>query len=69
MGRRGLFYGLPCWFSLNNSETVKAATLGFWSIQLNLIKFAKFVIPYSPQSPDIGENSEGRISGFLVNPL
>ena len=24
---------LPCWFSLNNSETVKALTLAFCSIQ------------------------------------
>ena len=24
---------LPCWFSLNNSETVKAVTLAFCSIQ------------------------------------
>ena len=32
---------------------------------------AKFSIPNLAQSPDIGQNSEGRISisGFQVNPL
>ena len=29
---RGKFYP-SCWFSLNNSETVKAVTLAFYSIQ------------------------------------
>ena len=50
-----------CWFSLNNSETVKAATLAFCSIQLHLIRDvrAKFGIPYSAQSSDIGHNSDG----------
>ena len=40
-----------CWFSLNNSATVKAATLAFCSIQhyyyYRDIR-AKFGIPYSP---------------------
>ena len=58
-----------CWFSLNNSETVKAATLAFCSIQLNLIGDvrAKFGNTYSPQSPDIGENSGGCISNFRIS--
>ena len=30
---------------------------------------AKFCIHSSPQSPDIGQNSDGGISEFLVNPL
>ena len=59
---------LPCWFSLNNSETVKAATLEFCSIQLHLIRdvLAKFGIPYSPQSPDIGQNLDEGISDFRI---
>ena len=57
-----------CWFSLNNSETVKAATLAFCSIQLHLIRDVrtKFGIPYSLQSPDIGQNSDGGISDFRI---
>ena len=58
-----------CWFSLNNSETVKAATLALCSIQLHLIRDvrAKFGFPYSPQSLDIGQNSDGRISNFWIS--
>ena len=63
----------PCWFSLNNSETVKAATLALCNFQWHFIRDvrAKFGILYSPQSPDIGQNSERGIpiSRFLVNPL
>ena len=58
-----------CWFSLNNSEMVKVATLEFCSIQLHLIRnsHAKFGNPYSPQSPDIGKNSDGGISHFRIS--
>ena len=53
-----------CWFSLNNSET-----LAFCSIQLHLIRdvCAKFGIPYSPQSPDIEQNSDEGISDFRIS--
>ena len=75
-GGGGNFTPTTCWFSLNNSEMVKATTLAFCSIQLHLNRDirAKFGIPYSPQSPDIGQNSDGQtgvfpISGFLVSPL
>ena len=59
---------LPCWFSLNNSETVKDVTLAFCSIQKLFIKdiCVKFGIPNSPQSPDIDQNSDGCISIFSV---
>ena len=60
---------LPCWFSLNNSKTLKATSLAFCSIQLNLIRNArvKFGILYSPQSPDIGKNSDGGIFNFWIS--
>ena len=47
----------PCWFSLNNSETVK-----LWHFIRNFQ--AKFDIPNLSQSPDIGQNSDGSISVF-----
>ena len=49
-----------CWFSLYNSETVKAVTLVFCSILYNFIWDirAKFSIPNSLQSLDIGQNSK-----------
>ena len=58
-----------CWFSLNNSKTVKAATLAFCSIQLNLIRdvYAKFGSLYLLQSPDIGRDSDVRISDFWIS--
>ena len=38
----------PCWFPLNNLETIKAVTLAFCSIQYHFIRDvrAKFGIPY-----------------------
>ena len=59
----------PCWFSLNNSETVKAITLAFCSIQKYFIRnnHAKFDILNSSQSPDIGQNSEGGIPEFQIS--
>ena len=53
----------PDWFSHNNWEMVKAETLAStWDIR------AKFGIPNSPQSPDIGQNSDGGISDFWSIP-
>ena len=52
---------LPCsCFSLNNSEKVKAVTLTF-------LRHAKFGILNLPQSPDIGQNSDGGISNFWIS--
>ena len=49
----------PCWFSLNNSETVKLHFIG--DIR------AKFGIPNSRQSPDIRQNSYGAVSDFRIS--
>ena len=48
---------------------VKAVTLEFCSIHLNSIRdiHAKFGIYNSPQSPDIGQNSDGGISDFRIS--
>ena len=56
----------PCWFSLDNSETVKAVTLAFCRIQWHFIRevLVKFGILHSPQSPDIGQNSDELFSDF-----
>ena len=58
----------PGWFSFNNSETVKAVTLTFCSIQYHFITDirAKFGIPNFSQSSDIGQNSDGGISDFWI---
>ena len=62
----------PVDFPSLNSETVKAVTLAFCSIQYDFIRNirAKFGIPNMPQSPDIEQNSGMSISNFriLVNP-
>ena len=57
------------WFSLNNSKTVRAVTLEFCSIQQYFIEdiCAKFGIHNLPQSPDIGQNSDGGISDFRIS--
>ena len=59
----------PCWFSLNNSETAKAVTLTFCSIQQHFIRniLSKFGIHNLPQSPDIGQNSDWVISNFQIS--
>ena len=67
-GRGGVNFSFtPCWFSLNNLETVKAVSLAFCGIQEHFISDirAKFGISNSPQSPDITQNSDGGISDFL----
>ena len=48
---------------------VKAVTLEFCSIQYYFIRDvrAKCGIPYSPQSPDIGQNSDAGISDFRIS--
>ena len=50
--------------SLNNSETVKAVTLALHFIRDIL---AKIGIPNLPQSPNIGQNSDGGISDFWIS--
>ena len=59
----------PCWFSLKDSQTVKVVTLAFSSIQQNFIKSfrAKFGVPNSPLSSDIGQNSDEGVSNFLIS--
>ena len=54
-GGQGVNLPPPSWFSLNNSETVKALTLAFRSIQYHFIGNVrtKFGFPCSPQSPDM----------------
>ena len=49
-----------------NTSFRYAVIMEFSYIQLHLIRdiHAKFGIPYSPQSPDIGQNSDGSISDF-----
>ena len=68
----GEFYtqpACPYWFYLNDSDTVKAVTLAFSSVQYHFIRdlCAKFGIPCSPQFPDIGQNSDGGISDFRIS--
>ena len=52
--------------AINNSETVKTVILTIRNVQQHFIRDvrAKFGIPYSPQSPDIGQKSDGGISDF-----
>ena len=60
-----------CWFSSNNSETVKAVTFfkPFFSIHANFIRkvCAKFGIPYLRQCPDIGQISDGDFFDFRIS--
>ena len=65
----GLILLFLSWFSFNNSETIIAVTLAFDSIQQHFIRdiFVIFGIPNSPQSPYIGENSDGGISNFWIS--
>ena len=50
----------PCWFSINNSETVKAT-------KFRIPIRAKFGILNLPQSPGIGQNSDGDISDIRIS--
>ena len=65
----GVKFILPCWFSLNNSETLKAVVLLICNVQQLFVRDtrAKFGIPNLPQSLDIGQNSEGVISDFRIS--
>ena len=67
VGERGNF--TPCWLLLNTSEMVKALTLAFCSIQqhFNRDVYVKFGIPYLPQSPHIGQKSDGDILDFQIS--
>ena len=60
-----------CWFSSNNSETVKAVTFfqPFFSIQEHFIRKvrAKFGIPYLRQCPEIGQISDWDIFDFRIS--
>ena len=71
MGERKFYTQLasPYWFCLNNSDTVKAVTLAFCSIQSNFVGdvLDNFGIHYFSQSPDIGQNSDGGISDFRIS--
>ena len=58
----------PCWFSLNNSEIVKALTVTLGSIQHSADNCTIFAIPNSFQSPDIGQNLDSGISDFWSVP-
>ena len=62
---KGVIFPLPSlyWFSFYNWQTVKAVTLAFCINQQHFIRdiLTKFGIPNSPQSPDIGQTSDGSI--------
>ena len=66
---RGNFTPSSCWFSLNNSETVKAAILAFCIIQQQFIRDirGKFGIPNLFQSLDNRQKSDGGISFFQIS--
>ena len=55
--------------TLKISETVKAVTVAFCSIQWIFIRdiCAKFGIPNLSQSPDIEQNSDGGFSDFFIS--
>ena len=63
----------PCWFSLNNSEKVKAVTLAFPVFSnISLEKFVPNLVSLTRPSLQILNNTQTGIlpiSGFLDNPL
>ena len=63
---RGLFY-LPCWFSLNNSETLEPCHFATFSNILYEKICAKFGIHNLLQFPDITQNSGWGISDFRIS--
>ena len=69
LGRGGGSILPLCWLSLDKSETVKAVNLAFGSIQQLFIRYirAKVGISNLPQSPVIGQNSDGSISDFRIS--
>ena len=58
----------PCWFFLNNSETLNAVTLTFCSIQQNFIRdvCAKVSIPILTQYQNIRQNLDKGIWNFQL---
>ena len=60
---------LLCWFSLNNSQKIKAETLLFCNIQYYFIRdiHAKFNISNWAQPLDIGPKSDVGISDFQIS--
>ena len=54
-----------CWFSLNNSETVKAVTLIFCSIQYHFTKYNR--VKFGISNSDTGQNLDGGISNFWIS--
>ena len=60
---------IPCWFSLNDSETVKALTHAYCSSQQHFIRDirANLGVPNLPQSPDTGQNLHEGNSGFRIS--
>ena len=69
LGRGGGSILPLCWLSLDKSETVKAVNLAFGSIQQLFNRYirAKVGISNLPQSPVIGQNSDGSISDFRIS--
>ena len=57
------------WLFCSMTYLVCDATLAFCSLQKYLIRAVRaiFSIPYSSQSPDIGQNSDGGISEFRIS--
>ena len=66
---QGWVRGGGCWYPLNNSETVKAVTLVFCNILLEMFVL-KLVFLTRPNLQILGKTQTGvfPISGFLVNP-
>ena len=60
---------LHFWFSRNNSETVQVVTLAFSSDHQHFIRDirTKFGVPNSPQSPGIGQNTDGCITDLRIS--
>ena len=62
------YYPPRCWFFFNNSNG-KSCSPGILehSVTIHRDICAEFGIPNSPQSPDIGQNSDGGISDFWIS--
>ena len=66
-GKGGNFTPLLCWYSLNNSETVKPVIMVFFRIQYHFRAIhVKFGISNSSPSPNIGQNSDRGISNLQI---
>ena len=73
LGGGGVVILPPCWFSLNNSETVKAVTMTFAAFNnISLGSFVPTFVSLTCPSLQILSKTQTRvfpISGFLVNAL